>query len=385
MTKALTGNTIGDALRAHRGEGPGFAIMRLSLSAFILLNHARSLSADFDPAERSASLAADMHVMGGWSGSHRPFYVLLVPAFFALSGFLVTGSALRLRVTTTFLAFRALRIFPALSVEVTLSALLLGPIFTQLPLREYFSDPQFFRYFGNILGFVTFFLPGVFEVTNRIPVVNGNLWTLPPEFDCYFITAALMGTAVIYRRGFVTAALAAVTIVLVALNSFTDFAETPFQYTTYTITYYFFVGMVMFQWKDRIPARWWLFALSAVLGYTFAYFRHTIFLAPVFVTYCIAYLGVVGLPEIPWLRGRDYSYGIYLYGMPITQGIMAALPMLRGHVYVVMLAALVTTTLFAAFSWHFIEKPALALRTRLPARLFPGFAPARSRTTTVAE
>jgi peptidoglycan/LPS O-acetylase OafA/YrhL len=113
--------------------------------------------------------------------------------------------------------------------------------------------------------------------------------------------------------------------------------------------------------------------LSALIAYVFAYFRHTIFLAPVFVTYCIAYLGVVGLPEMRWLRGRDYSYGIYLYGMPITQGIMAALPMLRGHIYVVMVVAVATTTLFAAFSWNFIEKPTLALKNRLPRRFFPGW------------
>jgi len=36
----------------------------------------------------------------------------LVPAFFALSGFLVAGSMLRLRNLKTFLAFRALRILP---------------------------------------------------------------------------------------------------------------------------------------------------------------------------------------------------------------------------------------------------------------------------------
>jgi peptidoglycan/LPS O-acetylase OafA/YrhL len=71
--------------------------------------------------------------------------------------------------------------------------------------------------------------------------------------------------------------------------------------------------------------------------------------------------------------------------MPITQGIMAALPMLRGHTYVAMAAALATTTLFAALSWNFIEKPALALKNRLPQRWFPGLASTRAPTPTVAE
>jgi peptidoglycan/LPS O-acetylase OafA/YrhL len=90
-------------------------------------------------------------------------HLFMVPAFFALSGFLVTGSALRLRATAPFLTFRVLRILPALLVEVTLSALILGALFTTLPLKSYFSDPQFFRYFGNIVGLITFHLPGVFE------------------------------------------------------------------------------------------------------------------------------------------------------------------------------------------------------------------------------
>src|SRR5271168_2704028 len=123
----------------------------------------------------------------------RTIFLPIVPAFFALSGFLVTGSALRVRATSTFLMFRVLRILPALLVEVTLSALVLGPIFTTLPLRHYFSDPQFFRYFGNIVGWITFYLPGVFH-DNIYPTVNGNLWTLPAELDCYLITGALLLT-----------------------------------------------------------------------------------------------------------------------------------------------------------------------------------------------
>ena len=108
-------------------------------------------------------------------GQVRPaiFFLYLVPAFFAVSGFLVTGSGLRVRATSTFLAFRVLRILPALLVEVTLSALVLGPIFTRLPLSSYFSDQQFFRYFGNIVGWITFYLPGVFQ-NNHVSVVNGK-------------------------------------------------------------------------------------------------------------------------------------------------------------------------------------------------------------------
>ena len=80
---------------------------------------------------------------------------------------------------------------------MTLSALVLGPLLTTLPLSKYFTDPQFFRYFGNIVGWITFYLPGVFQ-QNDPPIVNINLWTLPSEFDCYVITAALMSFGLIW-------------------------------------------------------------------------------------------------------------------------------------------------------------------------------------------
>jgi peptidoglycan/LPS O-acetylase OafA/YrhL len=140
------------------------------------------------PAAAVGAIAAPY----AWTPSHI-FFVLMVPAFFALIGFLVTGSALRLRATIPFLIFRLLRILPALLVEVTLSALILGAIFTTLPLSSYFHDPQFFRYFGNIVGWITFQLPGVFE-SNYVSIVNVNLWTLLAELDCYLVTAALMIT-----------------------------------------------------------------------------------------------------------------------------------------------------------------------------------------------
>ena len=66
--------------------------------------------------------------------------------------FSIAGSALRTGKAGPFLANRALRILPALTVEVTLCALVLGPFFTTLPLRQYFSDSLFLSYFGNIVG-----------------------------------------------------------------------------------------------------------------------------------------------------------------------------------------------------------------------------------------
>jgi peptidoglycan/LPS O-acetylase OafA/YrhL len=354
-------DTFGSILDRHRGEGPGFAVLRLGLAIAILWIHARFLSR-LPIAETGVTSLAGPHT---WTGPSRVFFVFMVPAFFALSGFLVTGSALRLRATVPFLTFRILRILPALLVEVTLSALILGPLFTALPVANYFKDPQFFRYFGNIAGWITFRLPGVFE-SNYVSTVNANLWTLPAEFDCYLITAVFMISGLAYNRIALSTIMAIVTATLIGFNTFSDFAVTPDQFAAHTVTYYFFVGMLLFHWRDYILARWELFGLSAIGSYIFLNLFHAIYIAPIFVTYFTIFLGVKVLPDFKWLRTRDYSYGIYLYGYPIIQALVACVPRLRGHGVLVFILAAICTMAFAALSWHGIERRALALKSRLP-------------------
>jgi peptidoglycan/LPS O-acetylase OafA/YrhL len=117
--------------------------------------------------------------------------------------------------------------------------------------------------------------------------------------------------------------------------------------------------------------------ISAVASYALLLSRHTVFLAPIFVAYCTLVLGVIDIPEIKWLKHRDYSYGIYLYGYPITQAWLAAVPGLRGHIYFASIIAFATVVLFAALSWHIIEMPMLTLKNHLPNRFFPARSPAR--------
>jgi peptidoglycan/LPS O-acetylase OafA/YrhL len=252
------GDTFGSILDRHRGEGPGFAVLRLGLAVTILWVHARYLSRLGGSAAHLPPLSSTSLGVPAWFSPSHVLFIFMLPAFFALSGFLVTGSALRLRATVPFLTFRVLRILPALLVEVTLSALILGPLFTALPLWSYFNDPQFFRYFGNIIGWITFRLPGVFE-SNYSQVINGNLWTLPAELDCYLITAALMLTGLAYRRVALTVIVATVTAALIGLNSFSDFGvafDESHTATTYlsshAIVYYFFMGMLFYHWENTL-------------------------------------------------------------------------------------------------------------------------------------
>jgi peptidoglycan/LPS O-acetylase OafA/YrhL len=367
--------SIGAVLDKSRGIGPGFDFLRLLLALWIFHGHAIWLAGGhtdlvFEP-HATATAAAVLQDGGSWTGIKRPIHVALVPMFFALSGFLVIGSAFRLRDVRTFLAFRGLRLFPALLVEVTLSALFLGAAVTSLPLTQYFRSPIFWRYFGNCVGEVTFALPGVFQ-HNPVPsIVNVNLWTLPAELMCYVITAALLITGLLFRRNILTAMVLTVFITVVCLNLFTNIDVTPGILSTNTITLYFIVGVMFYIWREHIPAHSVICFAAGIAAYTLLMFRHSVDLAAPFVVYCTVYIGLLRIPKIPLASTGDYSYGIYLYGFPISQAVILFVPWVRGRGWVEIMIALVPTCLFAALSWHMVEKHALKLKRFLPAQFFP--------------
>lgn len=365
--------TFQSILDRHGGIGPGFDLLRILLAAVIFYGHAKWASGA-NVAAAAFTAAADNTARlaeGGWTGWYRPFLISYVPAFFALSGFLVSGSALKTRVTKTFLAHRALRIFPALVVEVVLSAVLIGLFLTEFSLSRYFSDPLLLRYFGNILGWISFQLPGVFQDNPVKGIVNVNLWTLPAEFDCYLLTAILMATGLFYSRRIMTILMVAVMAVLAPLNMFTDFAVTQTTAAVHTVTFYFFVGVMFYHWRDRVQYSWPLFFLSGLLAYVTQMQHHLVYIAPIFVTYCTLFFGMTAVPKIKLIASGDYSYGIYLYGFPITQAVVELVPGARGNGWLTLGVAALGTVIFAAGSWHLIEKPTLRLKNRLPEKYFP--------------
>jgi len=60
-------------------------------------------------------------------------------------------------------------------------------------------------------------------------------------------------------------------------------------------------------------------------------------------------------------RAPDYSYGIYIYAFPIQQVLLATLPPLTPALHGVI--AFVLVLIPASLSWHFVEKPALRLKS----------------------
>jgi len=129
--------SAGDIMDRHRG-GPGFDWLRIGLSLGVILLH--SFHTAYGPSPYLAT---------NWSS---PFWAFILPAFFAASGFMVAGSAMRTQDVKVFLGFRGLRIVPALAVETTLCAFIFGPLLTSLAITQYFTSFDTYEYTGNIVG-----------------------------------------------------------------------------------------------------------------------------------------------------------------------------------------------------------------------------------------
>jgi peptidoglycan/LPS O-acetylase OafA/YrhL len=305
-----------------------------------------------------------------------PGYAILV-MFFGLSGFLISGSALRLNLRE-FLINRGLRIFPALILEITLSALILGPIFTNLSLARYFSAHATYHYFTNIIGWMQYQLPGVFE-ENPSNLVNWSLWTVPYEIGCYAIMSIFIVYGILRKPKLLLVvpasymALGLAVTLLVPHNSgpLSGLSESLIVGRGSRLLLSFVLGIAAYQYRHRIPYRASLFLVSVGICFAVSLIQPgpkitfpivNILAAPALV-YATVFIGATPIPKLPIYGTGDYSYGIYLYGLPIQQAVRAVVPtMTDGFLHLIVSVPLIT--LFAMFSWHVVERPVLKARKR---------------------
>jgi peptidoglycan/LPS O-acetylase OafA/YrhL len=341
--------TIGERLLLVRNRPSGFDYMRLMLAIGVIAMH--SVIVCYGPLVE----------LEFWKSAARPFIREILPAFFALSGFLVAGSLERSKTLLMFLGLRVIRIFPALSVEVLLSALIIGPIFTSLSLSEYVSHPLFHRYFLNLIGDVQFRLPGVFARNPFPEVVNGQMWTVPYELYCYLTLAAL---ALVRKRWAVPVATVVITAMYIVykLQGGALLSEVRGPIPGVMLLVCFLAGVAIYLYRDVLPFS----RIGAVICLLISMILLSMvpygeYLAPWLIAYATVGIGLLNPRRTVVIDGADYSYGLFLYGYPIQQALAATGPWAQIW-YVNILVTLAVGTVFAGFSYRIVEKPAMGLR-----------------------
>lgn len=329
-----------------------FDAVRFAAATLVLYSHHHPLTGHEEPSFFA------LNTLGG----------LAVSIFFCLSGYLVTQSWFADPHPWRFAQRRILRIWPALTVVVLLSALVLGPLLTTLAAKPYFRHDSFHQYFQNILLQPAWFLPGVFE-TNTNTAINGSLWTIPLEVQCYIalILAGLVGILAHTRT--------LIRFALLYLLWYTYFYRPELLGNIhYALEFgaYFVTGSFLFATRPHWQRRPWLWHLGALLIVLAAWHSGLRYLgALIGVSWLTVYLGQLRTPVLSRIgRYGDFSYGIYLYAFPVQQTVIYLWYPQTGF-WLNMLIAFLLTLACAAISWHTIEKPALAFKPRKPAHPVP--------------
>ena len=344
---AVGQKTIDDQLVANAFRGPGFDQIRLVAATTVLLHHA----SDFKPETPIDPLYT-------YSGGFLHFGLLAVLVFFAISGFLVTPGLARSGNLISYATNRVLRIFPALTVVVVASMLLLGPMLTTMSLTSYYSDPKLYLYAKNILTLTIDDLPGVFT-SGRPVIVNGALWTIHFEILSYAILGLMSALTLLRRSGVLIVFLIAYGTYIAINSEPTVLTFLPGRLVTLTSLFVYFAGgCLLYTFRNWIPHSASLaVAAFALLMVGLAFHFGAVF-APICVPYIAIYLGLSFLPGRPLLK-RDLSYGIYLIHAPVLVACGMFFPALRPW-WLGAALAFVMTLMLSYLSSKFVESPALA-------------------------
>ena len=329
-----------------RGAPNNFDALRIGAATAVLYSHLHALTGQFEPS------VLGLHTLGGFA----------VLVFFTISGYLVTTSWLADPSVPRFAARRILRIWPAYTAVVVLSAYGLGAWLTELPLTEYLRAPDTATYLANIALASKNALPGVF-MANPLPrAVNGSLWTIPLEVQCYVALAAagLLGAL---RHRAVWLALIGVTVVWYQVRFGPDF-HADWQLRREMLLYFVAgsaASVLQAQWDTRrIAVTLVLSALAAALW--LAQLRYLALLS--IVPFAVVAFGTSSTPVVRRAgRWGDPSYGIYLIAFPVQQTVIEFFWPALGFGGTLALALAVTVAL-AYLSWHGLEKFALRLKPR---------------------
>lgn len=344
-----------------------FDLLRLIAALAVLFSHNFPLLGMREPSMASG------HTLG----------TIAVLIFFSISGYLVSQSLARSSSLGRFALKRFLRIYPGLVVALLFCALVVGPLFTTLPIEVYLSSDATWRSVLRFFGVTgEDRLPGVFE-TNPYPIkVNSSLWTIKYELICYVILGLIGAIASVSTRpsvrrwtfaGIFSVALIVLTLATVQgvsvgqvlgrlwgvkvgrefeyfARNFADFAAA------------FFFGAYIAESCSTILHRREIVVMAAVSIAVAIVLPQMGPMVPFAICVVSLWVATVAPRFIARLtRGEDLSYGVYIYAFPVQQSVVALGGGTTGY-WGTLVSSLVVTLALAALSWRLVEKPSLELK-----------------------
>lgn len=355
------GYSVTDFLGRRRDN---FLLLRIIAALAVIYGHSFALT--------NADGARDIFVRAGW-----PMYSgdIAVAMFFVISGFMVSGSYLARHDLFEFAKARLLRIVPAFALVLVICACVIGPLMTTLGAREYFRDPAVAEYVFKNLRFssdMAWQLPGVFQGQVR-DGINGSIWTLSAEMRMYVATAAFGVFGLLSNRRLGKLVLGALLWLGIVHPGYF-----PLHQEWFRLAGFFTLGILVQLHKERLQVRHSAMLMLVFLVYISMRTQSAHFLFAL----CLAYFCFWFAYRVPaWRRLErwgDPSYGIYLWGWPVQQLLVSAMPEMTPWQNFLMAAPI--ATLLGYLSWWCLERQALRLKVWRPR--VPVFSRASNRTGT---
>ncbi|MNM69840.1 Acyltransferase family protein [compost metagenome] len=286
-------------------------------------------------------LAVEVAFVHAWATVEPNFnwnpYIMAVPAFLSISGFLVLQSYAESGSWGVFLRKRALRILPALLVSLALCLVLFD-------LRAAYNS------FLNWITGGIYTLPGI---------ANGPLWSLAWEEIAYLLLAALW-TMGAYKRPFTIWALLTFSLCICWASVGLD----PHTRIILFLGPAFFTGNLMYLYREALlrvhPVVPWIF-FYIMLQWRFVPDANLLGGASLLLVqaFAVVWVGMAGVRIIPF-KMPDLSYGIYIYHMPIILFLFTKFNIITLPSMLMLLSASIIP--FSLASWYLVEKPALRLK-----------------------
>lgn len=318
-------------------------LFRLFAASMVIYGHAYALS----PPQGKIDIVS-MFTKTDYSGS------LAVKIFFFLSGLVVTNSLVNNGNLIRYVIARVFRIFPALIATIFITALVIGPICTTMPIDDYFRSGDVRSYLINnsILNMV-WPLPGVFTDNPYPNVVNGSLWTISIEIYGYIMLFSLYVLGALKNKKICNIIFLIILIEpflsskmlfpwLSSVNREVDFLAPCFAF-----------GSLLALNKDLISIKFTHCLGFAALAYLLSGNEYSVY----FLYACI-FLLIIYISSMRWFLklkpSADISYGVYLWGWPIQQVIYHFLHI--ESIFLNQIATLFVSIIFGLMSWHMCEK-----------------------------
>ena len=357
------GNALmGAAIRLHQVTGDrdnNFNLLRLGAAAMVILGHSILLSGDLDNGM-------------GWALGYGA-----VNCFFVISGFLVCRSLLGRKSLGSYLAARALRIYPALLAAVLLCVFVLGLWMTPMDSATFLEHEvtRRFLWFNSLLiaGPVEVHLPTLFPDSPFPGQVNVPLWTLQYELAMYLLLALvyLLARALPAGRGHTFLCLAVTASALFCFAAFlanVASSDPRIGILPNGVRFgaMFFTGASLYLWRRHVRLSHGTAILLCAIVLATGPWRPLFVVASwLSLPYLLLYLAYVpgGLIR-SFNRLGDYSYGLYILAFPVQQLLVWYWPMIGP--LTLFLAAMALTLPLAMLSWHAIERPMLSVKPTPP-------------------